>query len=99
MNIRKLFIIDCVDHYKRQYGDEYLAFVEQTKKRREGMLDKELGHLKGEKEFRVGISVPDRLYRMLDIAFRDEEKKFLEANGEMKWFANKYKEFLLPNNY
>ena len=99
MNIRKRFIIDCVDHYKRRYGEEYLTFVEQTKKRREGMIDKELGHLKGEKEIRVGISVPDRLYQMLSLAFKDEDKKFLEASGEMKWFANKYKEFLLPYNF
>ena len=98
MNVRKQYIIDMIAHYKKNYREEYDDFMEQLKERREGMSDKEIGYLRGEHEIRLAISLPDRLYRMLDIAFIEEDKKFLEDTGEMKWFCNKFKQFLLPNN-
>ena len=99
MNVRKRFIIDCVDYYKHHHSEDYINFVKQVKERREGLKDKELGHLRGESEIRLAVSLPSKLYDMMALVFKDEEKKFLDDKGEMKWFANKYKEFLIPNNY
>lgn len=99
MNIRRQFITDCVESYKKKNRVDYDLFVDQVKKRRDGMLDKNLGHLKGEKELRLALSIPEKLYRMLEIAFTEEDKRLLEGKGEMRWFVKKYPEFLIPNEY
>jgi len=99
--IRKQFIKDVVESYIKKYPDEYESFLRQHIYRKAIMNDKNFGIVKGEKsgELRVGLSMPQRIHDTFAYVLKGEEKPFGEEKGEMKWFAKKFPQFLLPNNY
>ena len=99
--IRKQFIKDVVDSYIKNYPEDYEEFLRQHAYRKAMMDDRNFGVVKGEKagELRVGLSMPQRIHDTLSYVLKGDEKPFGEEKGEMKWFAKKFPQFLLPNNY
>lgn len=99
MKIRKKFIVDTVKHYIEHYPEEYELFLRQLAHRRAMAGDKKLGKLQGTSEIRVGVSIPDKVMNTFMYVLKDEEKGFGEEKGELKWFAKKFPQFLLPYEY
>lgn len=99
MKIRRQFISDTVKRYIEQYPEEYEQFMKQLEYRRAIANDKRLGKVSNEKELRVGLSLPERLMRVFQYVLKEGEKRFGEEKGEMKWFAKKFPQFLLPYEY
>lgn len=99
--IRQKFIKDVVDSYIKNYPDEYEEFLRHLAYRKALLLDKNFGVVKGEKsgEMRVGLSMPQRIHDTFAYVLKGEEKPFGEEKGEMKWFAKKFPQFLLPSKY
>jgi len=100
MTNRQRFIIDMVEKYKKDYKSEYNSFLELMEQRRAEMKDRKHAKVQGTSEMRNAVSVPDKLMNVLNYVLNGvDEPKFLDVKGEMKWFAKKYPDFLLPNSY
>lgn len=100
MTVRKRFIIDCVERYKKEYSEQYDGFLAIIKQRRNNLDDKKFAELRGSKEIRACLSLPEKLFQMISQGLDGiNNKKFLEEKGEEAWFAKKYPEFLVPNTY
>lgn len=97
--VRKQFIVDTVEMYMKNYPEEYQEFLEYIASRKIELNDRNFGKLKGTSELRVGISLPRRIYDIFSYVLKGEEKVFGEEKGEMKWFAKKYPQFVVPNKY
>jgi hypothetical protein len=96
MEIRKKYITDVVEAYKRNHKEEMKKFKELMKQRRAKLKDKNLATFT-DKKGRVSVSIPEGLWSALDMTIDDPQ--FLEAEGEIKWFAKKFPEFLIPYEY
>lgn len=97
MTIRKQFIIDIVENWKKNYPDEYKNWLNFIEWKRSAMKDK-FGSV--DKEIRKGVSVPNRLYNQIIYVLDGiNEPFFLEQKGEMKWFIKKFPEFLISETY
>lgn len=99
MTIRRQFISGTVKRYIENYPEEYNAFLKDLEYRRAIANDKRLGKVSGDKELRVGLSIPRRLIDTFQYILKGDEKQFGNEKGEMKWFAKKFPQFLLPNEY
>jgi len=97
--IRKQFIKDVVESYIKKYPDEYESFLRQHIYRKAIMKDRNFGRVEKSGELRVGLSMPQRIHDTFAYVLKGDEKPFGEEKGEMKWFAKKFPQFLLPNNY
>jgi hypothetical protein len=100
MTIRRKFICDTVEYYKRNNADEYSKFLEYLDWRRDQLQDTKMAKVKGATEMRLAACLPDKLMNQIRYALNGvNEEMFLEAKGEMKWFCKKYQEFLIPNQW
>jgi hypothetical protein len=100
MTIRRKFICDAVDYYKRNNVEDYSKFLDIIEFKRSQLEDPKYAKLVGATEFRQLGTLPkqlaDQLYYVLDGV---SEPRFLEKEGETKWFFKKFPEFLIPRNY
>jgi hypothetical protein len=99
MTIRRKFICDLVEQYKRNNAEEYGKFLDVIEYRRSQLSDQKLAKIKGITEVRLAFSIPsklsDQLFHFLNGV---SEERFLDAKGEMKWFCKQFPEFLIPNS-
>lgn len=83
----------------KNYPEEYQEFLQYIAVRKIELNDRNFGKLKGTSELRVGVSLPRRIYDIFSYVLKGEEKPFGEEKAEMKWFAKKYPQFVIPNKY
>jgi hypothetical protein len=93
MKIRKQFICDVVDKYKKDHAKEYKEFLTYIEFRRSNAQDKKFAKLKGTTEMRLACSIPQGIMNALDFALKEE--KLFEPKGELKWFVKKFPQFLI----
>lgn len=97
-NTRQQLIIDTVNKYIETQPQQYKAIVKAIKKRRKLLADEKFGQMKDKKqddlEMRIGLSLPEPLHGLLDSILG--EPRFLEEDGEFKWFAKTFPEFKIP---
>ena len=88
---RKKFIEDSITAYRAWHNKEYLEHIKYIKKLRLIQLNKYAAT--PNLEFRLLLKFPTRLFvyfnRFLDPQFPIDEK-------EARWFARKYREFVVP---
>jgi hypothetical protein len=98
MTTRRKFIIDAVEYYKRNNAEEYSKFLDVIQYKRNQLADPKFAKLRGITEARQLGQIPkklsDQFYYVLDGV---SEKRFLEKEGETKWFFTKFPEFLIPD--
>jgi hypothetical protein len=100
MTTRKKFIIDLVEKYKKDYPKEYEQFLDLMQWKRQQLADKKSAKIVNVKEMRLAASVPEKLLNQLTYVLNGiDEPRFLEDKKEMKWFVEKFPQFLIPNNY
>jgi len=87
---RKKFIEDSVTIYRSQYNLEYFEHLKYIKKLRALQLNK-FGTNEDER-FRLLIKLPTRLYVYLN---RFLNPQFPEDTKESRWFAKKFREFVV----
>jgi len=100
MNLRRKFICDAVDYYKRNNVEDYAKFLDIVEYKRNQLNDPRYAKLVGVSEVRHLGSIPkklaDQMYHVFDGV---TEERFLDKKGETKWFFKKFPEFLIPNSY
>ena len=99
MKIRKQFIKDVVENYKKNHKKEWKAFLEVMEFRRSNLNDKSYAELNGAKEIRHAMSMPEGIMVAFEQVLKGDEKPFGEQKGELKWFRSKYPEFFISNKY
>jgi len=100
MKVRKRFITDVVENYKKNHKKEYKAFLEIMKVRKAGLEDRNYAELNGATEIRNAMSMPEGIAVALETVLTGtDEPAFGEPKGELKWFTKKFPEFLIPNKY
>ena len=87
---RKKFIENSITVYRSQFNKEYLDHLKYIKKLRALQLNK-FGTSK-DGQFRLLLKLPTRLYVYLN---RSLPSQFPEDIKESKWFAHKYREFVV----
>lgn len=93
MTSRQEFIRDVVDHYIKNNQEEYKKTLKIIKEKKGALRNKDLATGK-DGIVRQVFTFPPGLWSVLDIAIDDP--KFLEQDGEAKWFSKKYPQFLIP---
>lgn len=96
MTIRKKYITDVVELYKKKHKEEYKVFVKATRKKRDKLNDKNTARFAMVDDGRHVASIPEGLFVALDVF---DYPRFLEEKEEQKWFLKKYPEFLVPYTY
>ena len=100
MTIRRQFIVDCVEHYIREYPDEYVSVLRNIEEQRKKIADKKYAKIQNAKGIRLGFRIPDRLLNMIQVGLDGQEaKRLFEVKGEDIWFGKKYSQFLIPSVY
>jgi len=97
--IRRQFIKDVVEAYKKNHKKEWEAFLEVMKFRKSSLNDKSFGELNGASEIRHAMSMPEGIKSAFDHVLKEEELPFGEPKGEIKWFKSKFPEFFISNKY
>jgi hypothetical protein len=97
MTIRKKFIMDVVEKYKKDYPKEYQDHLKYVEFRRSNAEDKQFATLKGTSEIRVAAVIPDGIMNVLEYALKEE--RLFEPKGELKWFLKKFPEFLISRSH
>lgn len=97
MNVRKQFIIDVVEKYKKDYPEKYKAFLKLIEFRRSNADDKMYGTLNGEKEIRVPLSLPDGIMNAFEVSLKEEP--IFSKQSELKWFIKKFPQFTISRSF
>jgi len=97
MTIRKQFICDVVEKYKKDYPEKYQSFLKLIEFRRSNADDKMYGTLNGEKEIRVPLSLPDGIMNAFEVSLKEEP--IFTKQSELRWFIKKFPEFTISRSY
>lgn len=89
---RKKFIEDAIKIYRAEFNNEYIKHLKRVKKFRDKQKNK-FGSDE-DKEFRIGVSIPERLFILIDKVL--EDPLFLEDKEELLWFTKKFPMFTVP---
>jgi hypothetical protein len=96
MKIRRKFICDVIDKYKKDHPQEYKDFLKYIEFRRSNADDKKFAKIKGTSEIRLVCTMPEGIVNAFEYAFTEE--KLFEPKGELKWFVKKFPEFLIARS-
>lgn len=93
MNTAKVKIRGLIEDYKKIFPDEYIAFVKQQIRMRDGLINEYAAFPGDEQIERKLFDMPATLHAMLiDKLNKDEHKWFVTKAGG-RWFAKSFKEF------
>ena len=96
--MRRKFIIDAVEYYKRNNAEDYSKFLDIIDYKRSQLKDPKFAKINNATEMRHLGKLPKKLADQLFYVFDGvKEERFLEKKGETKWFFTKFKEFLIPD--
>lgn len=104
MESAKINIKKIVSEYIKLCPEEYTAFKEQMKTRRQEMVDEKFGQAKNtDSGMRALFEMPATLHEMLVHNLTQDQLEWFKKGGENgleggRWFANTFREFTLPKH-
>lgn len=93
---RQRLIIEVVKLYQRQYFAEHKTIVQENLKLKNRQINDFASDK--QKEFRVGLNIPMRLFNTLDTLFppKSDKARFLDKKGELHWMMKTFPEYCIP---
>lgn len=95
-------IYDCVTAYIRNNPKEYQTVVKDVIIKRNNLHDKKYGLVKDKDsaknfDMRIQFSIPDKLFDAIEILLEAHtQERFLDVDGESKWFSIQFPQFFIP---
>lgn len=87
---RRRIIDEIVSRWKTKNPDKLKIFADNVKEMRQGRITEN-------KAMSYKATLPGDLFRQLDYAVStDGDARLFDPDGELKWFADKYPEFIIP---